>query len=149
MQYAYRAQRLLWKVLRPRTRGVKVMLFDAEGRILLIRNSYGASDLFLLPGGGVRPWEQPSSAVRREVLEELGCAIEELVPVSTHFTSSEGKRDTVHLFEARLVGTPKADGAEVAEVRFFPLDALPDNLSPATGRRIAERRGEARLDGAW
>lgn len=57
LRLAYRIQRMIWRVLRPRTRGVKIMLFNNEGHVLLIRHSYGASHLFTLPGGGVKPWE--------------------------------------------------------------------------------------------
>lgn len=146
---SYRAQRRLWKLLRPRTRGVKVMAFNDKGQVLLIRNSYGASELFVLPGGSVRPWERPSVAAHREIREELGCGIDRLVPVSTHVTSAEGKRDTVYLFEAMLVGDPRADGKEVLEASFFDLATLPDTLSPATARRLRERSNERITDGSW
>jgi hypothetical protein len=69
--------------------------------------------------------------------------------VTTHFTSSEGKRDTVHLFEAKLVGTPRADRLEVIEARFFALDALPETISPATARRLAERTGKVEPGRFW
>ena len=148
-QFAYRAQKRFWRLVRPRTRGVKVMLFNRDEQILLIRNSYGESDLFLLPGGGVRPWETPGDAVRREVREELGCGLKALKPVSTHSTSAEGKRDTIFLFEAKLVGSPQANPSEVAEAEFFALDALPIALSPATARRLAERSAMVQADGVW
>lgn len=147
--FIYNAQRRLWRLLRPRTRGVKVLLFNDGGELLLIRNSYGDRKLFVLPGGGVRPWEAPATAARRELKEELSCSAEALRPVSTHFTAREGKRDTVYLFEATTADFPKADGLEVEESRFFPLDALPETLSPATARRLAERRGETEPDGSW
>lgn len=149
IQLAYRMQKRLWKLLRPRTRGVKVMLFNPGGDVLLVRNSYGASHLWVLPGGGVRPWEQPAAAAEREVREELGCGVSGLRPVSTHLTSAEGKRDTVFLFEAEAVGKVKADGFELVEARFFGLGALPEPVSPATLRRLAERRGERVADGSW
>lgn len=145
----YRAQRLLWRLFRPRTRGVKVMLFDAAGEILLIRNSYGRDDLFVLPGGGIRPFEAPDAAARREVREELGCAVDGLRPVATLCSTAEGKRDTIFLFAATAVGRPKADSFEVAEARFFPVTALPANTSPATRRRIDEHCGRRRPDGRW
>ena len=87
---AYRIQKSLWRLLRPRTRGVKLMLFNEAHEILLIRNSYGRSDQFVLPGGGVRPWEKPEQAARREAREEMRCMVEALTPVSTHFSSAEG-----------------------------------------------------------
>ena len=115
----------------------------------MIRNSYGVTDLFVFPGGGVRPWESPAVAAQRELVEELGCLIGHLEPVSTHFTSAEGKRDTVHLFEGVLDCPPKIDRKEVIEVEFFPLDKLPRNTSPATLRRLAERNGTLAADRNW
>ena len=145
----YRLQRRLWRLLRPQTRGVKVMLFDEAGALLLVRNTYGRTDLFVLPGGGVHPFEKPGAAAAREVKEELGCGVDGLAFVSTHLSSFEGKRDTIFLYRARPHGPVCADGVEVAEARFFALDDLPDTVSPATRRRIAEHRGERAPDASW
>ena len=145
----YRLQRLAWRVIRPRTRGVKVMLFNAAGELLLVRHTYGDTRLYMLPGGGIRPFEAPEAAAVREVREELGCALEGLRFVSLHASTSEGKRDTVHLFSARAAGEIRIDGVEIAEARYVPLDALPPTTSPATLRRIAEHRGERQADGHW
>lgn len=149
MQLAYCIQKQIWRLISPQTRGVKVVLIGPDGEILLVRNSYGATELWVLPGGGVRPWERPSVAARREVREELGCGLRWLRHVSTHFTAAEGKRDTVYLFEAEADSVPKADGAELLDARFFSPDALPDTVSPATARRLAERRGQRARDGLW
>ncbi|HEX4738020.1 MAG TPA: NUDIX domain-containing protein [Allosphingosinicella sp.] len=145
----YPLQRALWRRLRPRTRGVKVMLFNARGELVLIRNSYGRSDLFLLPGGGVRPFETPEAAARREIREELGIDIEEVTLRSTHLSVSEGKRDTVFLYEAVTAQSLRPDGVEIEEARFFPPDDPPPLASPATLRRLAEYRGIAQADGRW
>lgn len=145
----YRLQRLVWRVLRVRTRGVKVMLFDETGALLLVRHTYGRTDLFVLPGGGIRPFETPAAAAAREVREELGCRLEDLVFVSTHASTFEGKRDMVHLFRARPRDPVRVDGVELAEARFFPLDALPASVSPATTRRIDEYRGARAVSDAW
>ena len=149
MRFPHGARKRLWKLVRPRTHGVKVMLFNDDGEILLVRNSYGSTHLFVLPGGGVRPWEERSAAAERELREELGCAVSRLRPISTHFTAREGKRDMVYLFEGTLVGQPRPDGLEVVEASFFPLEELPVTISPATARRLAERRGTATSDGSW
>src|SRR3990170_1681780 len=109
LDLAYWLQKLLWRWLRPRTRGAKVMLFNPAGEILLIRNSYGASHQFVLPGGGVRPWERPERAAAREVREELGLKVRSLALVSTHFSRAEGKRDTIYVFRGEASGKPVTD----------------------------------------
>jgi ADP-ribose pyrophosphatase YjhB (NUDIX family) len=145
----YRVQRLIWRVFRPRTRGVKVMVFNQAGELLLVRHSYGNKALFMLPGGGIRPFEAPERAAVREIGEELGCGVEDVVFVSLHASAQEGKRDSVHLYRARAAGPVRIDGIEIDEARFFPLDALPPTVSPATLRRIAEYRGERAVSEAW
>lgn len=135
--------------LRLRTRGVKVMLLSEAGEVLLIRNTYGRTDLWVLPGGGIRPWERPQQAARREVAEEVGCAIARLTFVSTHFNEAEGKRDRIHLFRGLAIGAPEADALEVEEAAFFPLDGLPESISSATLRRIEEHLGRREPDGGW
>jgi hypothetical protein len=42
-----------------------------------------------------------------------------------------------------------ADALEIAEAAWFPLDRLPDGLSPATRRRLDEFRSGAVADGDW
>jgi len=125
------------------------MLFNEAGELLLIRNSYGDRAVFVLPGGGIGRREAPAAAAAREVREEVGLEVRDLAPVSTHLSSAEGKRDTIHLFSGRTLGHPVADRVEVDEARFFPLDALPGAVSAATLRRIAELKGEAPADPAW
>lgn len=145
----FRLRRLVLRLLRLKTRGVKVLLLNAGGEILLIRNAYGRTDLWVLPGGGIHRSEKPADAARREIGEELGCGISGLTPLSTHFNGSEGKRDTIHLFRGVAAGTPRADGFEVEEAAFFAADALPDSISPATMRRIDEHLGRRAADGGW
>jgi 8-oxo-dGTP pyrophosphatase MutT (NUDIX family) len=145
----YPLQRRLWRWLRPATRGVKVMLLNRDGQLVLIRNSYGRSDLFVLPGGGIRPFEAPEQAARREIREELGVEVDGLRLRSVHVSASEGKRDTIYLYEAVTAQTPVADGFEVEEAGFFSIAAPPAQTSSATLRRLAEYRGRAEPDGSW
>jgi ADP-ribose pyrophosphatase YjhB (NUDIX family) len=145
----FRLRRLVLRLLRLRTRGVKVLLLNPAGEILLIRNSYGRTDLWVLPGGGVGRSEDPAAAARREIDEELGCGIAGLALISVHLNRSEGKRDTIHLFRGEIEGEPRPDGFEVEAAAFFAPDALPASLSPATRRRIEEHLGSRPADGSW
>ena len=149
MQTLYLVRRFLLAKLRIRTRGVRVMLFNAAGELLLVRHSYGNSRLFLLPGGGIGRRETPEAAAAREIREEIGIDPRGLRLVSTHFSTAEGKRDTIFLFAAATDRLPEPDGREVVEALFFALDALPDTASSASRRRVAEHLGQRRADGSW
>lgn len=149
VQLAYLLRRFLLRLFRVRTRGVKVMLFNRRGELLLIRNAYGNRDLFVFPGGGMGRSEPADAAARREVREEVGLDVEELAFVSRHVSTREGKRDTIFLFTGFANGPPRIDAVEVEEARFFPLDALPKRTSPAVLRRVAEYRAGSEPDGAW
>lgn len=149
MQLAYKVRRAILGALRIRTMGVKVLLFNPDGEVLLIRNSYGDTGRFLLPGGGVGRGESAAEAAIREVREELGVAAEQLEHAWTYQSTAEGKRDTIHLFRAVVSDPIRIDQLEVVEARFFALDALPETVSPATLRRIREVSGERAFDGSW
>ena len=79
----------------------------------------------------------------------MGINVERLTPLSVHHSREEGKRDTIHLFSASTDQAPKPDGIEVEVAQFFPLDALPGAVSPATLRRIEEFRGKRPIEAAW
>ena len=149
IQLLHQCRQLALRVLRLKTRGVKVMAFNPEGELLLIRNTYGRSHLFMLPGGGIHRGESPAEAAARELKEETEIEAERLEARATYVSRSEGKRDTIHLFTARAGQAPRPCGIEVQEARFFPLDALPENISKATLRRIAEYVGERPVSERW
>lgn len=53
--------------------GVRAVLIDSEGKVLMIRNSRGIhQNKLVLPGGRVEPKEPPMDAIKRELKEELG-----------------------------------------------------------------------------
>jgi ADP-ribose pyrophosphatase YjhB (NUDIX family) len=149
MQIGYRMRQAVLGLLRIRTRGVKVMVFNAAGDLLLVRNSYGDTSAFVLPGGGIGRRESPEAAAAREVREETGLEVARLRFVAAYGSRHEGKKDSIHLFRASADGKPQADSLEVEEAAFFPLDALPEGVSAATLRRLAELRGESAAGGTW
>ena len=145
----HRLRRRAMALLGWRTQGVKVMLFDGTGALLLVRHGYGRPDLWMLPGGGIGRRETPDAAARREVREELGCDVDALRPLGVYRATAEGRRDTVHLFRAVVLGKPRPDGVELVEAAYFPPDALPEAASPATRRRVAEMLGGGVPSDLW
>jgi 8-oxo-dGTP pyrophosphatase MutT (NUDIX family) len=145
----YPLRRRAMTLVRWRTRGVKVMVFDGAGRVLLVRHSYGRSDLFMLPGGGIGRRESPVDAAAREIAEEVGCTLTALAPFAIYGSSAEGLRDTVHLFTARTDDAPTPGAREIIEARFVPIGTLPGTTSTATRRRIEEWQGACEPSPDW
>jgi ADP-ribose pyrophosphatase YjhB (NUDIX family) len=148
-----RAARLLWFVTRPRTIGVRAIVVDAAGRVALVRHSY--VDGWYLPGGGVKKGESATSALARELREEIAVAtftVERILGV--YHARREHKDDHVVVYVVRMPGGAetemrRADAVEIAEARWFRIDDLPDTLSPATARRLEEYRAGSTGGDNW
>jgi len=125
---------------RPMTFGVRAMILDEAARsVFLIRHTYVPGWQF--PGGGVETGETCAQALEREVLEEAEIRLRgPAVLRSLHLNRRASPRDHVafYLVEAFSQPSPKLPDREIAEAGFFSLDSLPDGVTPATLRRIAE-----------
>lgn len=148
-----KAARLYWRIRKPRTLGVRAIVLDQDDRIALVRHTY--IDAWYLPGGGVKKGEGFEAAIRRELREEIALAdvrIERVLGV--YHSRKEAKDDNIVVFLARTETHPdtllrKADPLEIEEAGWFPLDALPPNVSDATRRRIEEYRSGTLGLGNW
>lgn len=136
----HRLWRLYWKIRKPRTLGVKALLTNPAGDILLVRTSYEA--YWALPGGGVDKYEHPADAILRELREEArfdSDTIRSMQIGGIYTNAAQGKSDTIILYEIAVTsGGEVQPQAEVSEAGFFPTDRLPPATSPATRRRIDE-----------
>lgn len=136
LPWAHRIRRR-WRMFRKvPLRGVSVILTDAEGQVLLLRHSYGRP-VWALAGGGLTAHEDAAEGARREVLEELGLEIGSLTLLEELDEVISGSPHTAYVYAAHCNGTPKPDQREILEARFFARNALPDNVSMHTKRRLA------------
>ena len=126
-----------WRLARVQLTGSRVLAFDENGRLLLIRHSYGSGS-WMLPGGGIARGEDPLAAAQRELAEETGLVLHGARCFAVVEEPLHGTVNRVHLFTGRAVGAPRIDGREVVAAAFFATDALPDGLSPALGRGLAD-----------
>ncbi|MDP1628911.1 MAG: NUDIX domain-containing protein [Parvibaculum sp.] len=131
--------RLYWRLRRPLTAGVRGMVFDAEGRVLLIRHTYIPG--WYLPGGGVERGETMLTSLRRELDEEVGVILRGEVRLAGLYANfREFKSDHVALYVVAY-GTyervPRRS-PEIAESGFFAAGALPEGTSASTRARILE-----------
>ncbi|WP_245718706.1 NAD(+) diphosphatase [Micromonospora rhizosphaerae] len=102
--------------------------------LLLVRHAYGPTGLWALVAGFVEAGESLEAAAHREVAEEVGLAIAEPTYFGSQPWAMSGPGTLLAGFTATAIepsAEPVVDGRELAEARWFPLDALPAELPPA------------------
>lgn len=133
------------------TLGVRVILRDASGYVLLVRHTYLPGWYF--PGGGVDVGETLAEAAVRETFEETGIiARSEPVLLGLYHNRETTRRDHVALFEIAEWDPPSRSpvpNSEIAEARFFSPAALPADITSATLRRLEERAGRMAPSAIW
>lgn len=122
---AHALRKRWWRIRKPRLVGCRVLAFDAEGRVLLVRHSYGTGK-WMPPGGGIGRGETPVAAAVRELREETGCSLHEASQIALVEEGLHGTGNLVHVIAGRGEGRLAPDGREVIEAAFFAMDDLPD-----------------------
>ncbi|PMC76006.1 NUDIX domain-containing protein [Brachybacterium sp. UMB0905] len=157
LRAGHQLQRLWWRVRRPRTFGVQVLLRhpDRSGRVLAVRHSYADPERWSLPGGGYRPRrESAQDAARREVREELGLEVTgTLAVLTTRTVTTSGKRDTVTVLTGTAASADAHLSYELREARWVRPD-LTDLAGEPTSQwlrmaldRLRAVRGRQRTPG--
>lgn len=116
------------------------LYFDVHARVLLVHPTY--KDGWDLPGGYLMPGESPTSALRREIVEELGTSLPVGGLLVVDWAPSEHEGDKV-LFvfdggeptEDQLAAI-RVDGVEIDRYAFYRRDELDALLIPRLARRV-------------
>ena len=134
---AYQLYRLQWRILRPVSVGVRMMLIQ-DGKIVLVRHTYQPGWQF--PGGGVKWGESLQAAAAREAREEAGVRLLGQPSLfGIYHNLSEGKSDHVALFLSEdFVLEQPTDQWEIHSCVAFRLDELPTDLGAGYRRRVTE-----------
>lgn len=131
------------------TLGVRGIVRDGEGRVLLVRHSYVPG--WSLPGGGVERGEGVETALVRELAEEGGVRVTgrpRLVSAHDNGVQFAGDHVLVFVVEA-WTPCPPSGGAEIVERGWFDPADLPPDATRGTRRRIAEALQGAASDPLW
>jgi len=123
--------------------GVRAIILNDSGEVLLQRRT----DLpcWGLPSGSMELNETALQALKREVREETALEVRQAKPMALYAGRSQRFRypngDEIQCFSVAFIvrewsGEPKADGVEGSEVRFWPMDALPQDLVAIHARTL-------------
>jgi len=139
-----------WRWRRALTLGVRGIVIDHDGRVLLVRHTY--TEGWNLPGGGVEFGETLEQSLARELDEEGGVIMEgapELIGIYDNRVAFPGDHVATYVVRRWHRDRVPAPNMEIAETGFFHPDALPDAIVPAARRRIEEMLGRRAPETVW
>lgn len=121
--------------------GVGCIVTRADGKLLLVRNHGGG---WSPPGGHLDFGETPEAGAVRETLEETGVRVRgvEFVAITNDFMEDHGKHYITIWMRGDAEGNEAviSDPAEIAELGWFPADALPSPSAVYFENFLAGRR---------
>lgn len=128
----------LWKLLPPwvRTRFTRMtqptftvsvagIITNVDGRVLLLNHLLRPNSGWGLPGGFINFGEQPAAAFRREIKEETGIDVTEVVLLKVRTFKSHVEI----LYTARSAGEAKVLSREILDLAWFAPDDCPPEMN--------------------
>jgi len=141
-------QRLLQRLLRAPSIGVKALVINQNQQVLLVEHHYVQG--WHLPGGGIKYGESPQAAVMRELKEETGIVAKNTVLFAIYTHQILGAKDYPILYLIREFEIhPTKVSLEIKNVQWFDLDRLPAGVTAATQRRLEEFAQKSATSEAW
>ena len=137
------------RITRGLTLGVRGLVTDAEGRVLLVTHTYMPG--WYMPGGGVERGETAEAALAREMVEEVGVRLTARpVLASVHSNHKSHRGDHVLIYRVTAWEPCQAtQHGEIAAVDWFAPENLPDDVSGGTRRRLEEVFRGAEVSPDW
>lgn len=113
------------------TASVGAIVFNGEGKILLLDHVLRPAEGWGIPGGFINHNEQFYEAIKREVFEETNLKITEIKLFTVHTLN----RHIEFLVTAHAEGKGKIKSFEIKDLKWFSPDDLPEKMS-AVQRQI-------------
>ena len=134
---AYRCWGLVAWVFVRRTVGARALVIKDQ-KILLVKHTYMPK--WYTIGGGVKLKESPLQGTIRELKEEAGITAQgTLELLGVYYKVHQGHDDYVVVYICKdFKEEDYICPHEIVEKRWFPLDKLPEDISPGCLRRIQE-----------
>lgn len=117
--------------------GSASVMTDSEGRILLVKHSYGKCN-WDLPGGKAEANESAQETAKREALEETGLEIDIGPLTGIYYDPRYDMHHFVFISSNKTEQQPAPSSPEILECRYCSLDDLPTPISDFTVKRIQD-----------
>ncbi|MCM3748820.1 NUDIX hydrolase [Paenibacillus pasadenensis] len=121
----------------PKLIGGAAVILDSDGKVLLVKHSYGKKN-WELPGGKGEDNESAEATARREVLEEVGLNIEFEQLTGVYYDPAYDMHHFVFLTDSGNNQSPQPSSPEILECKFFAINELPTPISDFTCKRIED-----------
>ena len=102
-----------------------------DGQVLLGRRAIEPGlGLWDIPGGFLEPWEHPADGAAREIAEETGLRVRMTALLTVVMDSYHDQFYTLNIYYlAKIVDGEVQAADDLAELRWFGADALPDEFA--------------------
>lgn len=127
----------------PKLIGAAAVILDSEGRVLLVKHSYGLNN-WDLPGGKAEENESAEETARREVLEEVGVEVGIGELTGIYYDPNYDMHHFVFLASNTNHAVPQPSSPEILECKFCSRDELPKPISDFTCKRIEDALNDNR-----
>ena len=129
-----------FRLRRPMTLGVRAVVENAAGQVVLVRHSYTPG--LYLPGGGVEAGEPALDALKRELVEEAGVeVIGEATLIGIYSNHAVFKNDHVLLYYIKADqwrSCQATSRGEINESLWIDPNHPPGDITPGNNRRLRE-----------
>lgn len=141
-------RRKLQQLLRIKTIGVRALVMNEQGQVLLVRHTYTPGWHF--PGGGVDHQETTAAAALREAYEEAGIVThDQPTLIGIYYHTVRGADDYVALYAIHSSIQKDVKSPEIAECAWFDVDDLPAQTTQSTKDHLAEYLAGKNLSHEW
>ena len=117
--------------------GAAAVIFDGEGRVLLVREGYGRGR-WSLPGGRIEPGELPHEAAVREAREEVRLDVSLVEVIGLYRLYGEREFDVYVFRGATDGGEPTPLQGEIAEVAWSDPRHLPAPMTNVVAAAVPD-----------
>lgn len=143
----WKIKNILLSIFYSRTIGVRALVIK-DSKILLVKHTYIPG--WYTIGGAIDKGESPLQAMQRELKEEVGITCLGLPKLfGAYYNKKHGRDDYIFFYIVNEFDLQPARSLEILEAKWVSLDSLPEDISPATLRRVEEYIGLRDIHDIW